>query len=90
MIGGLAVTARHVIGEDLGLIPEWCDEAIDAAPMLGTFTHDIDGLVVDRSHMVIDHDGALDRKAGPQAEFAIRPDARPPPRRYRNRWSSHP
>ena len=65
MIGGLIVTARHVIGKDLDLIPERRDEAIDPAPVLGAFAHDIDGL------------GRRPIACGHRPRWRARPRARP-------------
>jgi hypothetical protein len=69
VIGGVRLRLRDVVGQHLGLLPQGRHEPVDAAAMLRALAHDIDIGIVDRAHMVVDHDGALDGEAAAQADL---------------------
>ena len=75
MIGGVRVAAGDVVGEDLGLLPERRDQAVDPAAVLRALADDIDVGVVDRAHVVVDHDGALDGQPAAHADLGVGLDA---------------
>src|SRR5712692_10990675 len=60
-----------MIRENLGLFPYWCHQAVGLSAMLHAFPNGVDPRIVDRAHLVVDHDRAFDRKAGPAGDFRI-------------------
>ena len=66
---------RDVVGENLRLLPQRRDQAVDAAAMLRAFADHIDVGVVHRAHVVVDDDGALDGEPAAQPDLRIRLDA---------------
>jgi len=75
VIGGVGGAARDVIGKDLGLLPQRRHQAVDPPAVLSAFADDIDVGVVDRAHVIVDHDGALDGEPAAQSDLRIRLDA---------------
>ena len=67
--------AGDVLGEHLGLLPQRRHQAVDAAAVLGAFADHVDIGIGDRPHVIVDHDGALDREPAAQSDFRIGPDA---------------
>src|SRR5258708_7298658 len=43
--------------------------------MLRALTNDVDIGIVDRAHVIVDHDRAFDRETGAHADLRVRPDA---------------
>ena len=64
-----------MVGEDLGLVPQWRDEAIDLPAMLRAFADDVDPRIVDRAHMIVDDDRAFDGQAAVAPDLGIGADA---------------
>ena len=75
MIGGVRVAAGDVVGEHLGLVPQRGHQAVDHAAVLRALADDVDIHVVDRAHVVVDHDRALHREPGPGADLGVGADA---------------
>ncbi len=69
----MEVGLGDVVGEHLGLLPQWRHQAIDLAPVLRTLTDRIDVGVVQAAHLVVDDDGALHGQPGPYGQLAVGP-----------------
>lgn len=76
MIGRVEVALRDMISENLALIPQRRDEAVDASAMLRAFAHHIDIVIVDGAHVLVDDDRAFDGQAGAPANFGIGANSR--------------
>jgi len=57
------------------LLPEGGDEPVDAALVLRALADDVDVEVVDRPHVVVDHDRAFDGEPRLRRDLHVRPDA---------------
>jgi hypothetical protein len=75
VIGRVGHAAGDVVGEDLGLLPQRRHQAVDPPAVLGAFADDIDVGIVDRAHVIVDHDGALDGEPAAQPDLGVRLDA---------------
>jgi len=76
VVGGVGVGSGEMVGEHDRLLPQRSDEAVDLPAMLGALAHDVDVLLVERAHRVVDDDPPLDRQPGPRCELDVRPDPR--------------
>ena len=64
-----------MIREHLDLFPYRRDQAVGLPAMLHAFADGVDARIVDRAHLVVDHDRAFDREAGLAGDFRIGLDA---------------
>ena len=71
MVGGFGVARGNVIGEHFGLLPHRPNQSVRSAAMLHALTDRIDVRIVDRAHLVIHHDRALDGKAAGAGKLMI-------------------
>src|SRR5260370_7968750 len=67
----LGIGPGYVIREHLALFPYWRHQAVGLPAMLHAFANRVDPRIVDRAHLVVDHDRAFDRKAGLAGDFRI-------------------
>ena len=75
MISGRGPGAGDVIGEHLRLFPQRRDQPVHLSAMLGALAHHVDVAIVDRSHLIVDDERALDGQTGSRGDVAIGLDA---------------
>ncbi len=75
VVGRRRVGAGQVVGEHRGLLPQRRHQPVHLAAVLGALADDVDVVVVDRAHVVVDDDRAFDGQPGPLCQADVRPDA---------------